>query len=72
MQVEDGIFEGLEERASAAGMEVSDLVSQVVTREDQRRRFLEYAKYYTDLFMPVFAEEFGYSTTETARGTKAA
>lgn len=69
MQLDDGTFDALEKRAAAAGMEVSEFVSQVVTDDDHKRRFLEAAEHFTALFTPVFAEQFGYPTA--ARGAQA-
>jgi hypothetical protein len=60
VQVDDATLKGIEEQAAAAGVPVAELAGQVLTEAEQKRRFLEAAKYYTELFMPAFTEAFGY------------
>jgi hypothetical protein len=64
VQVDDGTFKDIEERAAAAGVEVSEIAGQVLTEAEQKRRFLTAANHFTGLFAPAFAEEFGYPTAD--------
>ncbi|MEU1600679.1 hypothetical protein ABZ468_50110 [Streptomyces sp. NPDC005708] len=70
VQVDDGTFEGIEERAAAAGMPVSEFAGQVLTEAEQKRRFLAAAQRFTALLTPAFTEAFGYP--EANRGVAAA
>ncbi|MFF1284320.1 hypothetical protein ACFVY4_26710 [Streptomyces sp. NPDC058299] len=63
VQVDDGTFEGIEERAAAAGIPVDEFAGQVLTEAEQRRRFMAAAHHFAELFTPAFTEEFGYPTT---------
>lgn len=72
MQVDDGTFEGIEERAAAAGMEVSEFAGRVLTEAEQKRRFLAAAEHFTALFTPAFTEAFGYPTADGGHGAAAA
>lgn len=62
MQVDDEVFEGIEERATAAGVPVGEVAGQVLTEAEQKRRFLKAAAHFTETLLPAFTAEFGYPT----------
>jgi hypothetical protein len=64
VQVDDGTFEGIEERAAAAGVPVSEFASRVLAEAEHKRRFMDAAQHFTALFTPAFTEAFGYPTTD--------
>ncbi|MFJ9761868.1 hypothetical protein [Streptomyces sp. NPDC101149] len=60
MQVDEATLEGMEARAAAVGMPVSELAGQVLTEAEQKRRFLAEARRFTEQLTPAFTEAFGY------------
>ena len=62
VRVDEDVYAGIEERAAAVGMEVTDYARQVLADEgnDLRHRFLNTAAHFVDEWGPHFAEKFGH------------
>lgn len=76
IRVDDEVYAGIEERAAAAGMEVTDYARQVLADEanDIRHRFLAAGAHFVDAWGPHFAEKFGHPAPaqDETRGRTAA
>ncbi|MGQ5668587.1 plasmid mobilization protein [Streptomyces sp. ECR2.10] len=62
VRVDEDVYATIEERAKAAGMDVSDYARQVLVDEgnDLRHRFLGAAAHFAQEWGPHFAERFGH------------
>lgn len=70
VRVDEQVYAGIEERAAAAGMDVTEYSRQVLTDEanDLRHRFLAAGSYFMEEWSDHFAERFG-STAGPADAT---
>ncbi|MFB7711815.1 hypothetical protein [Streptomyces sp. NPDC056105] len=61
VRVDADVYEGIEQRAAAVGMEVNEYARQVLADEanDLRHRFLDAGAHFAGQWGPQFAEEFG-------------
>jgi len=76
VRVDAEVYEAIEERAAAAGMELTDYARQVLADEgnDLRHRFLNAAAHFAEEWGPHFAERFGHDPApaqDEARGRAA-
>jgi hypothetical protein len=62
VRVDPEVYDAIEERAAAAGLDVPDYARQVLADEgnDLRHRFLGAAEHFADEWGPHFAERFGH------------
>ncbi|RFC78026.1 hypothetical protein [Streptomyces sp. AcE210] len=62
VRVDETVYEGIEERAAAAGMEVADYARQVLADEanDLRHRFLRAGDHFVAEWADHFDERFGH------------
>jgi hypothetical protein len=71
VRVDEEVYEGIAERAAAAGLDVAEYARQVLADEanDLRHRFLAAADHVTTEWGPYFAERFGHpgSSEDQAR-----
>ncbi|MFF1399844.1 hypothetical protein ACFVZD_39370 [Streptomyces sp. NPDC058287] len=65
VRVDPDVYEGIEQRAAAVGMEVNEYARQVLADEanDLRHRFLDAGAHFAGQWGPHFAEEFGQGTS---------
>ncbi|MFF1263860.1 toxin-antitoxin system HicB family antitoxin [Streptomyces sp. NPDC058321] len=74
VRVDQDVYDGIVERAAAAGMDVNEYARQVLADEsnDLRHRFLDAAEHWSREWAPHFAEEFGEKAPTAGPGQAAA